>query len=136
MYEPESPLSEKDANLMNTVTLAFLGDAVFTLYVREKISSMGDFKPGKLQKMTADAISAKGQNDVLEKLMPRLTEKEAEIFRRARNAKKPTKAKHATVEEYNRSTGFEAVLGYLYITGQSERLGEILDSVDIEGLIS
>ncbi|MCD8286598.1 MAG: ribonuclease III [Clostridia bacterium] len=117
---------ERDAYQMNPVTLAFLGDAVLTLYIREKLALIADYPSGDLQKYTAIEVSAHGQNIALAKVGPAFTATEKEIFRRGRNSKKPAKAKNATVAEYNNSTGFEAVLGYLYISGQYERLDEIL----------
>ena len=71
-------------------------------------------------------VSAKGQSELIERLLPALTEEEADIFRRGRNAKKSTRSRHASVGEYNRSTGFEALIGYLYLTGRHERIEELL----------
>jgi len=121
-----------DAKQINPVTLAFLGDAVFTLWVRQKLVEKGAGKPSDLQRMAAKIVSAHGQSDFLERVLPMLTEEESDIFRRGRNAKKPTKSKHATAAEYNRSTGFEAVLGYLYLTGKTERITELLSQADEE----
>ncbi len=111
---------------MNPVTLAFLGDAVLTLYIREKLALKADYPTGDLQKYTAQEVSAHGQNIALAKVGPLFTDTEKEIFRRGRNSKKSAKAKNASVAEYNNSTGFEAVLGYLYISGQYDRLNMIL----------
>lgn len=127
MFEFFSPLSEREAKLMNPVTLAFVGDAVYTLFVREKTVREGDFPLGTLQKRTSDEVSAHGQNALLARVAPMFNEEEESIFRRGRNAKKGTKAKNASVAEYNNSTGVEAVLGYLYLTGQNERLLELLN---------
>lgn len=126
MFEIFTPVSEREAKNMSPVTLAFVGDAVFTLYVRRKLVQGSDFPLGTLQKLTAEKVSAHGQNLLLERIAPLLTEDEADIFRRGRNAKKGTRAKNASVVEYNNSTGVEAVLGYLYLTGQGERLNELL----------
>lgn len=112
---------------MNPVTLAFVGDAVYTLYVREKITLSADYHLGVMQKMTSDKVSAHGQNITLREISPMFTQDEADIFRRARNAKKATKSKNADVAEYNNSTGFEAVLGYLYLTGRYDRISELLN---------
>ena len=76
--------------------------------------------------MTSEEVSAHGQSALLERLIPRFTQEEADIFRRGRNAKKPTKSKNASVAEYNRSTGFEAVIGFLYLTGRYSRIDELL----------
>ncbi len=112
---------------MSPVTLAFVGDAVYTLYVREKLALGADYTSGKLQKLTADEVSARGQNALLERISPYFTEEEADVFRRARNAKKGARAKNASVAEYNNSTGVEAVFGFLYLTGRYDRLNELLN---------
>ena len=117
-----------NARNLSPVTLAFVGDAVYSLYVREKLVLSTDFGTGTLQKLTSTEVSAHGQSELLERIMPLFTEEEADIFRRGRNAKKPTKSKNASVAEYNRSTGFEAVLGYLYLTGQYDRITQLLNS--------
>lgn len=117
---------EKAKNLSG-ITLAFLGDAVYTLYVRQKLVKSSDRSAHELQEASADIISAHAQSGLLERISAKFTEDEAAIFRRARNAKKTTRAKSASVAEYNRSTGFEAVLGYLYITGQYDRICALLE---------
>lgn len=120
-------LDEQQARQFNPVVLAFVGDAVYSLYVREKLSLCHDLKTGQLQKLTSEQVSAHGQNGLLEKIRPLFTEEEENIFLRGRNAKKGTRSKAASVAEYNRSTGIEAVIGYLYLTGQSERLHHLLN---------
>ena len=123
-------VTDGKARNISPVTLAFLGDAVYSLYVREKLVLSTDFGTGTLQKLTSSEVSAHGQSGLLEKIIPLFTEEEADIFRRGRNAKKPTKSKNASVAEYNRSTGFEAVLGYLYLTGRLERISRLLSYKD------
>ncbi len=127
----DSALSKEEARLLNPVVLAFVGDAVYSLYVREKLVFAGGGKAADFQRTAAKIVSAHGQSEFLEKLIPLLNEEETEIFRRGRNAKKATKSKNASVAEYNRSTGFEAVLGFLYVTGSRERIDELL-SVDTD----
>lgn len=111
---------------MNPVVLAFVGDAVYTLYVREKVVSSGDYKTGALNKMAAQTVCASAQARLAEQISTFFTEAENDIFRRARNAKKTSRAKNASVADYNASTGFEAVIGYLYLTGNYARLDELL----------
>lgn len=118
---------------MNPVVLAFVGDAVYSLYVREKLCLTHDFKTGELQRLTSLSVSAHGQNEALEKLRPHFTAEEESIFLRGRNAKKATHSKSASVAEYNRSTGFEAVLGFLYLTGRTDRIDELLALTDGAG---
>ena len=127
MFNFFTTISQKEANNLNPVTLAFVGDAVYSLYIREKLVLSSDYSTGTLQKLTSSEVSAHGQNATLERVLPMLTEEENAIFKRGRNAKKPTRSKHATIAEYNNSTGFEAVLGYLYLTGQYQRIDELLN---------
>ena len=110
---------------MNPVVLAFVGDAVYTLFVRQSLALSSGFKTGELNKRTSEIVSAHGQSERIERVMPLLTEEEADIYRRGRNAKKLTKSKSATGAEYTRSTGLEAVVGYLYLTGQNDRITEL-----------
>ncbi len=123
-------IDKERAKNLSPLTLAFLGDAVYSLYVREKLVLSADLKAGQLQNLTSKQVSAHGQSELLERLIPLFTEEESDVYRRGRNAKKPTKSKNASVAEYNRSTGFEAVIGYLYLTGQYERIEKLLDGRD------
>ena len=108
------------------VVLAFVGDAAYSLYVRESLVFSSDHKTGMLQKLSAAQVSAKGQAALFSKIEEKLTEEEREIFLRGRNAKKPTKSKHASVAEYNLSTGLEAVVGFLYLAGEYARIAQLL----------
>ncbi len=127
MFKLLSTVTEQEARNVSPVTLAFVGDAVYTLYVREKLVLNHAYSTGTLQKLSSESVSAHGQNALLEKILPRLTENETAVFKRGRNAKKPTRSKSASVAEYNNSTGFEALLGYLYLTGNYSRIEELLD---------
>ena len=124
-------MQKQEVLKIHPVTLAFVGDAVYSLYVREKLVKAGEDKPGVYQKAASAAVSARGQNELLKKIEPLFTEEEAEIFRRARNSRKNSKAKNATAAEHNRSTGVEAVVGYLYLTENFPRIEEILSFADI-----
>ena len=127
MFNLFTTIDRQKAKNLSPVTLAFVGDAVYSLYIREKLVLSTDFNTGELQKLTSASVSAHGQSELLDKILPLFTEEETEIFKRGRNAKKSTRSKNASVLEYNRSTGFEAVLGYLYLTGQYQRIAEILE---------
>ena len=126
MFGNSNFLTPEGARNLSPVVLAFVGDAVYSLYVREKLVLGTDFKTGTLQKLSSRQVSARGQSELIERLLPALTEEEADIVRRGRNAKKSTRSRHASVGEYNRSTGFEALIGYLYLTGRHERIEELL----------
>lgn len=119
-------MTETEVKQINPVTLAFLGDAVYSLYVRERLVKKGEGKASDLQRTASKIVSAHGQSEFLNLLLPNLTEEETEVFKRGRNARKATKSKNALVSEYNRSTGFEAVLGYLYLLERYERITELM----------
>lgn len=123
-------LTEAEARQLNPVTLAFVGDAVYSLYVRTRLLHSSQGTAADYQRAASKIVSAEGQSVFLAALEPTFTETEAEIYKRGRNAKKATKSKNASAVAYNRSTGLEAVLGYLYLTGQNERLTELMDRAD------
>lgn len=123
-------MTEAEAKQINPVVLAFLGDAVYSLWVRERLVRSGAGKASEFQRAAAKIVSARGQSVFLERVLPLLTDEETEIFKRGRNAKKPTKSKSATASEYNRSTGLEAVLGFLHLTGRAARIEELLSCID------
>ena len=116
----------KDIREFNPVVLAYVGDAVHTLYVRENLALTTDHKANKLHKITASEIKAVAQAVKADKILPMFTEAEKDVFMRARNAHTGSVAKNASIGEYKKATGFEAVIGYLYLTGQIERMKELL----------
>lgn len=120
-----------DPKTMNGVTLAFIGDAVMSLKVREYLVSQGCQKTDVLQKRSVHWVSAKAQANYLRKLQEQsfFSEAETEIILRGRNANTGTKAKNADIITYRLSTGFEALWGYLYLGGQSERLEKLWEAV-------
>ncbi len=117
----------------NGTTLAFIGDAVMTLYIREKLVKQGYQKPNDLQKMTAQYVSAKAQANYLTKLIDLgfFNEEELEIIKRGRNAQTKTIAKNADVITYRLATGFEAIIGYYYLTGNVSKLPELWDTLGL-----
>ena len=115
------------ANNLNPIVLAFVGDAVYSLYVREKLTFSSDSKTSELNKLATSEVNAVAQSKFIKEIIDILDEEELCVFKSGRNAKKTTKAKHASVSDYNASTGFEAVLGILYLTGNYERLNYILN---------
>ena len=125
-------LTKEDAKRLSPVTLAFLGDAVYALYVRERLVKTSGAKVADFQRASSKILSAHGQSEFLNYLLPIFTEEENEIFHRGRNAKKATKSKNAAAGEYNRSTGLEALIGYLYFIGDEARLQELFSNLDEE----
>ena len=127
MFKLEDKLDVNSARQLSSITLAFIGDAVYSLYVREKLVFIKDDKGDTLNKKTAEMVRASAQANFINKIYPILTEEEVDVYKRARNTKKGTRAKSATVGEYNKATGFEALIGFLYITGNTERLNYLLN---------
>jgi ribonuclease-3 family protein len=127
-FEFFTTISIEQAKMLSPVTLAFVGDAVYSLYIREKLVLTHDQPPALLQKLTSEKVSAHGQSELLNTIIPLFNEDEEGVYKRGRNAKKATKSKNASVAEYNRSTGFEAVLGFLYLSGQYKRIDFLLGS--------
>lgn len=125
-------LTKEQAKRTNPVTLAFVGDAVYALYVRERLVKSSAGKVGDYQRSSAKILSARGQSEFLAEIEELFTEEEKEIFLRGRNAKKATKSKNASPAEYNRSTGLESVIGFLYLTGDVKRIEELLSALDDE----
>ena len=117
------------ADQYSPLTLAYLGDAVFELAVRSKLVSHANMQVNKLHKQAINYVSAEAQCAAAEKLLPSFTEKELKIFKRGRNAKPHSMAKNATVKEYLEATGLEAVIGYLYLNREYERLTELIKAV-------
>ncbi len=123
----QDKIEKSKAIKMSPVVLAFIGDAVYSLFVREKVAFETDYKSGKLNEFTSKIVSAKTQAELAGEILPFLTDEEADIFRRGRNAKKPSHSKNAKISDYNKSTGFEAVVGYLYVIGNYDRLNYVLN---------
>ncbi len=121
-------MSREEAKQMNPLVLAFVGDSVQTLYVRAKLAATEHMKAGGLHILASREVSAVAQSDAVNVLMEYFTEEEADIFKRARNAKTKSAAKNADIIDYRRASGYEAVIGYLYLTGQNSRLGYLLNS--------
>ena len=127
MFKLGEIMDKQKANNLNPIVLAFVGDAVYSLFVRERLTFLSDSKSGELNKQATSEVNAVAQAEFVKEIMPLFTEEELAVFKRARNAKKPTKAKHATIADYNMATGLEAVLGFLYLTGENDRLNYLLN---------
>jgi ribonuclease-3 family protein len=121
------PLDKSRAAALSPLALAFIGDGVHSLFVRSQCTVGTDKKTGELHKEVTAQVCAKNQSAMSEKLLNSLTDEEKDIFRRARNSKILTSAKHAEIAEYRKASGFEAVLGFLYLTGQTQRIAELLE---------
>ncbi len=120
------PLTDKEIDAMPIITLAFVGDSVQTLIERARVAYAGCAKPNVLHKLVADKVSARAQAEAVKRVLDLLTPRETDIYKRARNVHPHTLPKNADQNTYRVASGFEAVVGYLYLNGQEERLGELL----------
>ena len=118
---------EQEVNLMSPLTWAYIGDCVYELYVRTNLINKTNLKPHALHIRAIQIVKAKAQAEVLNKIYEDLTEREKDIVRRGRNAENHHLPKNANVQDYMYATAFEALIGYLYLTKQCDRLKEILD---------
>ncbi len=121
-------MSEKiDAHrIYSSLSLAYMGDAVYEAFIRAKLLENGDMRVKDLHKKAKNYVSAKAQYLIFQKLEEHLTEEELNVYKRGRNTKVHTIAKNANANEYHVATGLEALIGYLYLSKNMQRLEEIL----------
>ena len=115
-------LQPVDIRTYSPLTLAYIGDGVYDLAVRTVLVNQGNCKPHKLHIRCSQLVKASAQAKALEGIYESLTAQEAAVYKRGFNAKPGTMAKHATILDYKKATGFEALMGYLYLTGQTGRM--------------
>lgn len=118
----------KDINTYSPLTLAYIGDAIYELIIRTMVISKGDRQVGKLHKESSELVKASTQAEISKSLKDILTEEEERVFKRGRNAKSFTTAKNASMSDYRTATGFEALMGYLYLSHQSDRMLELINT--------
>ena len=125
---------EVDVRTINVVALAYLGDAIYEVYIRERLILMGISHALELQKRAVLYVSAKGQASILNRLLEegKLTEEEIQVVKRGRYFKRSTHPKHTDILTYKLSTGFEALIGYLYLSKNHDRLAEILGYIEVK----
>lgn len=114
------------AEQLSPLTLAFVGDAVYEAYIRTRIAKDVNMQVAKLHKIAIKYVSAVAQSKIVHSIEDRFTEEEQNVYKRGRNAHSHTSAKNADIVDYRHATGFEALIGYLYLKKESERLDEIL----------
>ena len=115
-------IEKKDIRTYSPLTLAYIGDGIFDLVIRSVVVGEGNTSANQLHRHTSHIVKAHSQAIMADALMEEMTEEEQDVYRRGRNAKSHTTAKNATVADYRSATGFEAVMGYLYMTDQLERI--------------
>ena len=116
----EFQLEDQDLRTYSPLTLAYIGDSIFDLVIRTLLVKHGNCPPQKLHERASKLVKASAQAEMIENLMPVL------IYKRGRNAKSYTKAKNATVADYRKATGLEALMGYLYLKEDTKRIIELI----------
>ena len=115
-------LEDQDIRSYSPLTLAYIGDGVYELIIRTILVKKGNCPVNRLHKKASSLVKAAAQSAIIEKIEEELTQEEHDIYRRGRNAHSPTMAKHATMADYRRATGFEALMGYLYLKEEYHRI--------------
>ena len=119
-------LRDVDLRTYSPLTLAYIGDAIYDLIIRTLLVKQGNSRPEKMHKRASALVKASAQAEMIERLLPMLTEEEHAIYKRGRNAKSYTMAKNATMLDYRKATGFEALMGYLYLKEDMSRLIDLV----------
>lgn len=119
-------IERKDISTYSPLTLAYIGDAIYELVVRTIIVSEGNTQVNKLHHRCANIVKAEAQSKIIRQLKEELSEEELAVFKRGRNAKPNSCSKNATISDYKTATGFEALVGYLYMMGKEERIYELI----------
>ncbi|MBO0467200.1 Mini-ribonuclease 3 [Enterococcus plantarum] len=119
----------RDYTQLNGLALAYVGDAIYEIYIRDYLVEQGQTKPNTLHRMATHYVSAKAQAFLIQEMLEEklLSENEELMYKRGRNAKSHTSAKNADITTYRIATGFESLMGYLHLTKQTERLEELID---------
>ena len=120
------PVNEVDIRTYSPLTLAYIGDGIFDLVIRTLVVAKGNTSANQLHRTTSRIVKAHSQAMMVQALLDILTPEETDVYRRGRNAKSHTMAKNATVADYRNATGFEALMGYLYLTKQENRMMELI----------
>lgn len=122
--------SNCDYKTLSPLTLAFIGDGVYDLLIREQLVCRANCQVGKLHKMKVEKVCCKAQAEIMEKITSELTEEELTIYKRGRNAHTNHTPKNASNADYHSATGFEALIGYIYLKGDIKRLRELFDMIE------
>lgn len=121
VYPRDNPLE------ISSLVLAYIGDAVFELYIRMSLVAQGRSRVNDLHRQASEQVRAVNQAELLKRLEPLLNEEERDVARRGRNAKSGSLPKNVEMATYRISTGFEALLGYLFIARREDRIKDLLD---------
>lgn len=124
--------SKEEVNMLSPLTWAYIGDCVYELYIRTKLVNESNLKPHKLHIESIKYVKAQAQAELLNKIYETLSEEEKDIVRRARNTQNHHLPKNCDVQDYMYATAFEALIGFLYLTKQEDRLKEILNKTFLD----
>ena len=130
--EAQMHLEEKDLRQYSPLVLAYIGDGVFELIIRTIMVRQDNSPVQKLHRRTSTLVKAENQAEMIDRMMEHLTEEEVAVYRRGRNARSCTKAKNASTGTYQKATGFEALIGYLYLQKKTERIIDLV-KIGLEG---
>lgn len=119
-------LEEPDLRTYSPLTLAYIGDAVFEIVIRTILVKKGNCPVNQLHQRSISLVKAGAQSDMIRKIEPVLSEEEHSVYKRGRNAHSATMAKNASMGDYRRATGFEALMGYLYLKKEYGRMLELI----------
>lgn len=119
-------MEPRDTRSYSPLVLAYIGDGIYDLVIRSMIVGRGNTHVNTLHRRVSQLVKAHAQSELIGVLLPELTEEEQAVYRRGRNAHSATMAKNATMADYRRATGFEALLGYLYLEGRMDRLMDLV----------
>lgn len=119
-------VKEVDVRAYSPLTLAYIGDAVYDVIIRTVVVERSNRPANELHKKTSSFVKAQTQAEMIEALLPLLSEEEEAVYKRGRNAKSYTSAKNASIGDYRKATGFEALIGYLYLQDRTERVLELV----------
>lgn len=122
-----APLSKDRLKTYSPLTFAYIGDAVYELIIRTHIVAKGNTRPNRLHKEAISYVNAAAQTALMERIEPLLNQEESTIYHRGLNAKPATTAKNQTRHDYRIATGFETLIGYLYLSGQQQRIYQLLE---------
>lgn len=126
MVQESLELKDVDISAYSGLSLAYIGDGVFDLIIRSYVMSRGNMPVQKMHRRTSNIVKAVSQARMIDAIMDELSEEEQAIYKRGRNSKPHTMAKNASSVEYQKATGFEALVGFLYLSGQYERLMKLV----------
>ncbi len=119
-------MKHTEPSQLSPLVLAYIGDSIYDLVIKTWVIEQGNMQVNKLNKKTSSIVKAESQSVMIGVIEPMLSEREEAVYKRGRNAKSYTSAKNASIGDYRRATGFEALMGYLYLSGQYERMMELV----------